>query len=112
MQHAKRRSIRMRAILALGTWRTVGGFPVGTSADADTADLAFARSVEALSLIGRHSPRRFARLSKHFSQFWSMPLDGAFARHDPAFRMCILDLPYLTRASSTGAETAGLIVHE
>jgi hypothetical protein len=102
----------MRLVLRFSTWRTVHGFRVGASAEGSAAEIALNRVAEALDLIKDYSPRRFARLRRHFSQFWSVPLDGAVGRYYPDFRMCALDLPYLARVSVTAAEAAGIIVHE
>jgi hypothetical protein len=91
----------------------VRGFPVvveNTRPDIETATV-LRRLDEALALIERYQPWRFAHLRRDVQQFWIVryPCRGAFF---PDTRTCMTELTFLARADITAAPVASSILHE
>ena len=66
---------------------------------------------EALGLIERYQPWRFAHLARDIDQFWIVryPCRGAFF---PDTRTCMTELTFLARTDITAAPVASSILHE
>jgi hypothetical protein len=91
----------------------VRGFPVvveNTRPDIETATV-LRRLDEALALIERYQPWRFAHLRRDVQQFWIVryPCRGAFF---PDTRTCMTELTFLARTDITAAPVASSILHE
>src|SRR6478672_9059143 len=91
----------------------VRGFPVlveNSRPDIST-DVVLRRLDEALALIERHQPWRFAHLRRDVERFWIVryPCRGAFF---PQTRTCMTELTFLARTDITAAPVASSIVHE
>ncbi|MDB4876639.1 MAG: hypothetical protein JWM41_3085 [Gemmatimonadetes bacterium] len=78
--------------------------------DIDSA-VVLARLDEALALIERHQPWRFAHLRRDVAQFWVVryPCRGAYF---PDTHTCMTELTFLARTDITAAPVASSIVHE
>lgn len=93
--------------------RTVRGFRVvveNERPDIDTAAV-LGRLDEALALIERYQPWRFAHLRRDVAEFWVVryPCRGAYF---PETRTCMTELTFLARTDITAAPVASSIVHE
>src|SRR3954468_36670 len=108
---------RVRAMLgADGVAReshVVRGFDVvveNSPPDIATA-VVLRRLDEALALIERHQPWRFAHLRRDVDRFWIVryPCRGAFF---PETRTCMTELTFLARTDITAAPVASSILHE
>jgi hypothetical protein len=91
----------------------VRGFPVvveNTRPDIDTA-VVLRRLDEALALIERYQPWRFAHLVRDVDRFWIVryPCRGAFF---PDTRTCMTELTFLARTDISAAPVASSILHE
>jgi hypothetical protein len=91
----------------------VRGFPVvveNTRPDIATPAV-LQRLDEALVLIERHQPWRFAHLRRDVERFWIVryPCRGAFF---PDTRTCMTELTFLARTDITAAPVASSILHE
>jgi hypothetical protein len=91
----------------------VRGFPVvveNTRPDIDTA-VVLRRLDEALELIERYQPWRFAHLRRDVERFWIVryPCRGAFF---PDSRTCMTELTFLARTDISAAPVASSILHE
>jgi hypothetical protein len=91
----------------------VRGFPVvveNTRPDIDTA-VVLRRLDEALALIERYQPWRFAHLMRDVDRFWIVryPCRGAFF---PDTRTCMTELTFLARTDISSAPVASSILHE
>jgi hypothetical protein len=91
----------------------VRGFPVvveNTRPDIVTADV-LRRLDDALALIERHQPWRYAHLVRDVDRFWIVRFAcrGAFF---PETRTCMTELTFLARTDITAATVASCIVHE
>lgn len=104
---------RVRAASGASEIFQVRGFRVvvdNTRADIDTAAVVH-RLDEALGLIERHQPWRFAHLQRDLARFHVLryPCRGAYI---PGERTCITELTFLARTDITAAPVASSIVHE
>jgi hypothetical protein len=93
--------------------RDVRGFRVvveNTRPDIST-DAVLRRLDEALALIERYQPWRFAHLRRDIERLWVVryPCRGAFF---PDTRTCMTELTFLARTDITAAPVAASIVHE
>src|SRR6476659_1744685 len=91
----------------------VRGFPVlveNSRPDIST-DVVLRRLDEALALIERHQPWRYAHLRRDVDAFWVVryPCRGAFF---PDTRTCMTELTFLARTDITAAPVASSIIHE
>jgi hypothetical protein len=91
----------------------VRGFPVvveNTRPDIETS-VVLRRLDEALALIERHQPWRFAHLRRDVARFWIVryPCRGAFF---PDTRTCMTELTFLARTDITAAPVASSVLHE
>ena len=91
----------------------VRGFPVvveNTRPDIATP-VVLQRLDDALALIERHQPWRFAHLVRDVERFWIVryPCRGAFF---PDERTCMTELTFLARTDITAAPVASSILHE
>jgi hypothetical protein len=91
----------------------VRGFPVvveNTRPDIDTA-VVLRRLDEALELIERYQPWRFAHLRRDVERFWIVryPCRGAFFSDS---RTCMTELTFLARTDISAAPVASSILHE
>ena len=91
----------------------VRGFRViveNSRADISTSDV-LTRLDDALALIERHQPWRFAHMRRDLSSFWIVryPCRGAYF---PDRRACMTELTFLARRDITAAPVASSIVHE
>lgn len=66
---------------------------------------------DALDLIERHQPWRYAHLARDVRQFWIVryPCRGAYF---PETRTCLTELTFLSRTDITAAPVASSILHE
>ncbi len=91
----------------------VRGFPVvvENSRPDIATDVVLRRLDEALALIERHQPWRFAHLQRDVERFWVVryPCRGAFF---PESRTCMTELTFLARTDITAAPVASSILHE
>lgn len=91
----------------------VRGFPVlvENSRPDIATDVVLRRLDEALALIERHQPWRFAHLRRDVERFWIVryPCRGAFF---PETRTCMTELTFLARTDITAAPVASSILHE
>lgn len=91
----------------------VRGFPVlvENSRPDIATDVVLRRLDEALALIERHQPWRFAHLQRDVARFWIVryPCRGAFF---PETRTCMTELTFLARTDITAAPVASSILHE
>ena len=91
----------------------VRGFPVlvDNSRPDISTDVVLRRLDEALALIERHQPWRFAHLHRDVDAFWVVryPCRGAFF---PDTRTCMTELTFLARTDITAAPVASSILHE
>ena len=96
-----------------GEEHVVRGFPVlvENSRPDIATDVVLRRLDEALALIERHQPWRFAHLQRDVEQFWIVryPCRGAFF---PDTRTCMTELTFLARTDITAAPVASSILHE
>ena len=91
----------------------VRGFRViveNSRADISTPDV-LTRLDDALALIERHQPWRFAHMRRDLSSFWIVryPCRGAYF---PDRRACMTELTFLARTDITAAPVASSILHE
>jgi hypothetical protein len=91
----------------------VRGFPVvveNSRPDISTA-VVLQRLDDALALIERYQPWRFAHLARDVDRFWIVryPCRGAFL---PDTRTCMTELTFLARTDITAAPVAASILHE
>ncbi|MEP6618125.1 MAG: hypothetical protein ABJE47_02375 [bacterium] len=98
---------------AAAEMRTVRGFRVkveNTRTDIDTV-VVLARLDEALGLIERYQPWRFAHLQRDLRQIWIVryPCRGAYL---PDSQTCMTELTFLARTDITAAPVASSILHE
>lgn len=93
--------------------RVVRGFPVlvENSRPDIATHVVLRRLDEALALIERHQPWRFAHLKRDVARFWIVryPCRGAFF---PETRTCMTELTFLARTDITAAPVASSILHE
>jgi hypothetical protein len=96
-----------------GEEHVVRGFPVlvENSRPDIATDVVLRRLDEALALIERHQPWRFAHLRRDVERFWIVryPCRGAFF---PETRTCMTELTFLARTDITAAPVASSILHE
>ena len=96
-----------------GEEHVVRGFPVlvENSRPDIATDVVLRRLDEALALIERHQPWRFAHLRRDVERFWIVryPCRGAFF---PEARTCMTELTFLARTDITAAPVASSILHE
>ena len=91
----------------------VRGFPVvvENSRPDIATPVVLQRLDDALALIERHQPWRFAHLRRDVDRFWIVryPCRGAFLPED---RTCMTELTFLARTDITAAPVASSILHE
>jgi hypothetical protein len=91
----------------------VRGFPVvvENSRPDIATPVVLQRLDEALALIERHQPWRFAHLRRDVDRIWIVryPCRGAFL---PESRTCMTELTFLARTDITAAPVASSILHE
>jgi hypothetical protein len=107
------RSLFLGVDVAAAEQHVVRGFPVvveNTRPDIATPAV-LQRLDEALALIERHQPWRFAHLRRDVERFWIVryPCRGAFF---PDTRTCMTELTFLARTDITAAPVASSILHE
>ena len=110
---AKRRSWMLRLMLALSTRRSTYGLIVGSLwLSKEQKTRAFATAENALKLIAKHDPRRFAVLARDLKWILVTPFPGARGRYFAALDVCLLDSGFALSQDATVAKVASVIVHE
>jgi hypothetical protein len=100
--------------LGMTITREVRGFPVevdnSVRPDIDV-DRVYANLADALDVIARYEPQRFAQLQQDIARFVvrRFPCRGAFF---PSMRACLTELTFVGEGKFTPAQVAASIVHE
>lgn len=108
---------RVRSLLVgtddAGEQHVVRGFPVvvENSRPDIATPVVLQRLDDALAMIERYQPWRFAHLRRDVDRFWIVryPCRGAFF---PDTRTCMTELTFLARTDITAAPVASSILHE
>jgi hypothetical protein len=92
--------------------KQLDGIWIGSFGDASHSHAILQRVEEALGLIKRFDPNRYARLCRDLSRIWVLPLPGFNGRYNVTLNACQLDVTFVLHPQTPLALVAATIVHE
>ncbi len=102
-----------KILFSLSYKRTLSGLDVGMLLPNQQDKAAvFSKIADALNLISRHAPHRFAQIRRHVKRIWVFSVPPYLATWNSDLKTCTLDRTYVRSNKLTVEELAATIMHE